>query len=126
MLTGVCFGANDLSAAGRFYDEVLGAVGLVRRFQNEREIGYGKVGQDAQFWILKPFDEQPASCGNGTQVMFKAASQEEVRAFHTAALAQGGRDEGKPGIRDYQPGYYGAYCRDLDGNKLHVYLIETN
>jgi len=74
------------------------------------------------FWVLKPFDGQAATFGNGTQVMFSAQAKEDIAAFHATALQQGGSDEGAPGPRDYSEGYYGAYVRDPDGNKLHVYL----
>jgi catechol 2,3-dioxygenase-like lactoylglutathione lyase family enzyme len=120
MLHGVCLGTNDLARAGRFYDTVLPIVGLVRGFENDREIGYGPKGGPRCFWVLTPYDGRPATWGNGTQVTFRAPDRAAVDAFHTAALAQGGRDEGAPGPRDYRPGYYGAYCRDPDGNKLHV------
>jgi catechol 2,3-dioxygenase-like lactoylglutathione lyase family enzyme len=121
MLLGMCLGTNDLARAGRFYDAVLAVVGLNRSFENEREIGYGPAGGDRCLWILKPFDGRPATWGNGTQLSFHAASREAVDRFYRAALAQGGMDEGAPGPRGYRPGYYGAYCRDLDGNMLHVW-----
>ena len=59
--------------------------------------------------------------GNGVTVAFDAPSRAAVDAFHAAALAAGGSDEGPPGIREhYHPNYYGAYVRDPDGNKLCV------
>ena len=74
--------------------------------------------------MLKPYDGEPASFGNGTQVIFKAEDKDQVGAFYQAAIRLGGKDERAPGPRDYREGYYGAYCRDLDGNKLHVFCIE--
>ncbi|WP_206705547.1 VOC family protein [Marinomonas colpomeniae] len=68
---------------------------------------------------FKPFNKEPATVGNGVQISFQASSNEEVEAFYRAALALGGSDEGAPGYR-YRPHYFGAYCRDIDGNKLHV------
>jgi catechol 2,3-dioxygenase-like lactoylglutathione lyase family enzyme len=120
MLLGACLGTNDLARAGRFYDAVLAHAGMVRTFQDDREIGYGPSGRPSQFWVLRPYDGRPATWGNGTQVTFQAANREAADAFHRTALAHGGTDEGAPGIRPYRPGYYGAYCRDPDGNKLHV------
>lgn len=119
MLYGVCLGTNDLTAAGRFYDEVLGTLGMVRTMDVENEIGYGPEGGQSCFWILTPFDQQPATRGNGTQVTFRAADNAGVELFHKTVLAEGGTDDGAPGYR-YRPNYYGAYCRDLDGNKLHI------
>lgn len=123
MLTGACVGSNDLTKAGSFYDTVLATIGMVRLVAIFNEIGYGTEGGTPDFWVLTPFDGQPASFGNGTQIMFGAKTEEAVVAFHAAALSLGGADEGAPGPRDYAPGYYGAYCRDLDGNKLHVAVL---
>ena len=121
MLAGVCIGTNDLAAAGAFYDEVLAVVGFERLVTVEREIGYGPPGGRNELWVLKPFNGEPATFGNGTQVMFSLADEDGVRAFYDAVIRLGGTDEGAPGPRDYSEGYYGAYCRDLDGNKLHVF-----
>jgi catechol 2,3-dioxygenase-like lactoylglutathione lyase family enzyme len=59
--------------------------------------------------------------GNGIHVAFQAPDRESVRRFHEIALANGGRDEGGPGIREnYNANYYGAFVRDLDGNKIEA------
>ncbi len=79
----------------------------------------GPAGGPSCFWILKPFNKQPATNGNGTQVTFKAPSNDVVEKFYHTALKLGATDEGDPGYR-YRPNYFGAYCRDLDGNKLHI------
>ncbi|MEM8648002.1 MAG: VOC family protein [Pseudomonadota bacterium] len=121
MLAGVCVGTNDLERAGAFYDQVLATVGFERQVTVPREIGYGRPGGPNEFWVLLPFDGKPASVGNGVQVMFATEDEEGVRAFYEAVTRLGGADEGPPGPRDYSEGYYGAYCRDLDGNKLHVF-----
>ena len=119
MLLGVTIGSNDLEKAGAFYDTLLATLNMVRTMTVEGEIGYGPVGGPSCFWVLTPFNKQPASVGNGVQISFQAQSNEAVERFYQAALAAGGTDEGAPGFR-YRPHYYGAYCRDLDGNKLHV------
>ena len=123
MLTGACVGTNDLGAAGQFYDAVLATVGIVRLVTVKTEIGYGQENGTPDFWVLTPFDGKSAMFGNGTQIMFGAKTKAAVQAFHAEALRLGGIDEGRPGPRDYAPDYYGAYCRDLDGNKLHVHVI---
>ena len=123
MLTGACVGTNDLAKAGVFYDQVLATIGMVRLITEPNEIGYGSAGGAAVFWVLTPFNEEPATFGNGTQIMFGATSEAQVKAFHATALSLGGADEGAPGPRDYSADYYGAYCRDLDGNKLHVSVM---
>jgi catechol 2,3-dioxygenase-like lactoylglutathione lyase family enzyme len=120
MLSGVCVGTNDISAAGKFYDEVLAVIGMKCVFSDEHERGYAGTDGRTTFFVVVPFNEKRATFGNGTQVMFYAPDAETVRAFHAAALRCGGSDEGAPGPRSYHPDYYGAYVRDLDGNKLNV------
>jgi len=120
MLSAVCFGTSNLERSGAFYDNVLATVGMVRLEANDKEIGYGIKGQSPEFWVLVPFNGEQASFGNGTQIIFNAKSSDSVDEFYRVALECGGSDEGAPGLRDYTPGYYGAYCRDPDGNKLHV------
>ena len=71
--------------------------------------------------LCKPENGQPARAGNGIMVGLHADSEAQVQAFHAAALANGGTDEGAPGLRpQYAPDYFGAYVRDPEGNKLHV------
>ena len=120
MLSGVCVGSNDLGAAGSFYDKVLGALGMRRVVTGQHELGYAGSDNHVSVWVVTPFNDKPATYGNGAQLMFFAADQDVVKAFHAAALSEGGTDEGLPGPRAYREGYYGAYVRDPDGNKLHV------
>jgi catechol 2,3-dioxygenase-like lactoylglutathione lyase family enzyme len=112
-------GTNDLARAARFYDAALAPLGLVRRATKETEIGYGHPDdRRARLWITLPFDAKPATVGNGSMPAFDAPSTEAVKAFHAAALAHGGSDEGAPGLRPYGPTFFAAYVRDPDGNKL--------
>lgn len=120
MLVGVCLGTNDLAKAGAFYDAVLSAIGWARLAEGDADIAYGPAEGAPALFVVTPFNERAATAGNGVQVILAADSVAAVDGFHAAALAQGGADEGAPGPRAYAPGYYGAYCRDLDGNKLHV------
>ena len=120
MLSGVCIGTNDLEAADMFYDKVMETIGMNRTVTEANEIGYAGSDGKTTFFILTPYNEKAASFGNGTQVMFYAADEAAVTAFHAMVLKYGGKDDGAPGPRNYHPGYYGAYARDLDGNKLHV------
>ena len=120
MLSHVTFGSNDIARAGAFYDEVFGLLGIVRQESQADALGYARRPDGAPWiWILKPFDDLPATWGNGSHLALMAESREQVELFHAAALAKGGRDEGAPGLRaDYAPDYYAAYVRDPDGNKL--------
>jgi len=112
-------GTRDLARAARFYDAALAPLGLVRRATEPTEVGYGLPDdRRTRLWITLPFDGRPASHGNGTMPALVAPSQQAVDAFHKAALAHGGTDEGVPGLRPYGPGFYAAYVRDPDGNKL--------
>lgn len=124
MYSHIILGARDLELLGRFYDAVLAPLGLVRMGQEDDGgppgIGWVIPGRHwPQFFVQLPFNGLPATWGNGTQVSFMAPSPAAVDAAWQAALARGGVDEGAPGIRaHYAPDYYGAYCRDPEGNKL--------
>lgn len=127
MFSHVTFGARDLSRMGAFYDAVLAPLGLRRRWEGSEDGGPTGIGWAAPggrvptFLVTEPWNREPASAGNGGMVAFLAASPEAVREAHAAGLAAGGTDEGAPGERTrYGRGYYGAYLRDPEGNKLHV------
>jgi len=119
MLLYVTIGTNDLAAAGRFYDAVLPLLGYRRQREAENEIGYGADGDvRCRFWVVNPFDGRPATYGNGVTIAFEAPTRAAVDAFHAAALAAGGTDEGAPGLRPFHANFYAAFARDLDGNKI--------
>ncbi|HLQ18461.1 MAG TPA: VOC family protein [Tabrizicola sp.] len=112
-------GTNDLARAARFYDATLAPLGLIRRATEETELGYGLPADSrTRLWITLPFDGMAATVGNGSMPALVAPSQDAVRAFHKAALAHGGTDEGAPGLRPYGRAFFAAYVRDPDGNKL--------
>ena len=120
MLSSLCVGTNDMTTSGEFYDAVLATIGMKCVFSESHEKGYAAADGIISFYLVIPYNEKPATFGNGTQVIFRAADTEEVKSFYETALSHGGTDEGAPGPRDYHPDYYGAYVRDPDGNKLHV------
>ncbi len=95
-----------------------GRGGQARTGATERSIYYGSKGQGAGFAVTLPYDGKPANNGNGTMATVGAADRATVDAMHAAALANGGSCEGPPGVRDN--GYYVAYWRDPDGNKMNV------
>jgi catechol 2,3-dioxygenase-like lactoylglutathione lyase family enzyme len=121
MIFDVTLGSSDIERSGAFYDAVLGALGHVRSPEStEGWIGWGPRHDDGvSLWVTRPFDGKPPTAGNGTMITFRARNAAEVHAFHAAAVASGGSDEGAPGTRpDYAPTFYVAYVRDPDGNKL--------
>jgi len=120
MLSGACIGSNSLKSAKNFYDAVLSTIGMECHVNLEHEVGYGPIGGVPNFWVLSPFNKAEATFGNGTQIMFETGDKLAVHDFYNTAIRLGGTDEGAPGPRDYAPGYYGAYVRDVDGNKLHI------
>lgn len=120
--THVTVGTNDLNKARSFYDSVLGKLGH-KRIADLAENG-SIWGVDApSFFVLKPANGAPASVGNGVTVSFEAPNRAAIDAFHAAAVAAGGTDEGAPGTRDWAANAYAAYARDLDGNKLAAYCF---
>lgn len=123
MLHHVSIGVADVGRASKFYDATLAALGYKRVMEFlPYAIGYGK--NSPQFWVQIPNDRNAASVGNGVHVAFNAKDKNAVHAFHRAALASGGTDDGRPGPRaEYSPQYYGAFVRDLDGNKLEAMLM---
>jgi len=128
MFTYICLGTNEIARATRFYDAVLGAIGLSRcdtsgEADFDGWIAWGTYemqgATELALWICRPFNGQPATPGNGTMVALSAKTWMQVEDFHAAAIANGGTSEGKPGLRpQYNPDFYAAYVRDPDGNKL--------
>ena len=117
----VTIGASDSETSNRFYDAVLGAIGWSSHmnFEGWRAYSEGGSGEGFTVWIARPFDGGDASAGNGSMTGLPASTREQVDAFHAAALANGGSDEGAPGLRPhYGPNWYAAYVRDPVGNKL--------
>jgi catechol 2,3-dioxygenase-like lactoylglutathione lyase family enzyme len=121
MIGYVTLGAADPDQAVKFYDPVLGALGHERFFFEGGWAGYRPADdpEGQTLYLCTPVNEQPASAGNGAMIGLRAQSPAQVRAFHAAALAQGGTSEGEPGPRPhYGPDLYIAYIRDPLGNKL--------
>jgi len=120
MFSHVTLGTDDLERARSFYDPVMAALGLAAPFSLPGTLVYGDMAGQKLF-IVSPFDSGQATSGNGSHVAFLAKNRADVDAFHAAALAHGGSDEGAPGPRPhYHANYYGAYARDPDGNKLQA------
>lgn len=120
MISYATLGSNDRAAARAFYDAALAPLGLKAGYADDEMVGYGLPDKPAALWICQPYDGLEASPGNGVMVALSADTRAQVDQVHAAAVAAGGRDEGKPGLRQYGPNFYAAYVRDPDGNKLAV------
>jgi len=126
MFSHVTIGTNDIERATKFYDAVLTPLGLRQRAVDPDGGQTARCWIDGgrplpRFYVYEPLDGDEASAGNGTMVAFQAASNAAVDCAYEAGLSSGGIDAGKPGPRpQYGEGYYGAYLRDPDGNKVHI------
>lgn len=126
MFSHITVGTDDLQRAGRFYDAVLAPLGLIRRtiIPDGGPAALCWVATHAplpRFYVYSPFNGEAATAGNGGMVAFLAPSKGAVNNAYAGGLAHGGTDEGGPGPRPhYGDGYFGAYLRDPDGNKVHI------
>ncbi len=120
MLDHVGLNVSDLAASRAFYERALEPIGYGVGFGDEEHVGF--VGSDRypHFWIGRR-----DAVGGSTHVCFRASDRAAVDAFHDAALAAGGRDNGGPGIRaHYDERYYAAYVFDPDGNNVEAVTYE--
>jgi catechol 2,3-dioxygenase-like lactoylglutathione lyase family enzyme len=126
MFSHITVGCSDMQRATTFYDAVLLPLGLQRRavVPDGGPLAACWVAPGnalPRFYVYMPFDGKPATTGNGAMTAFLAPSPTTVDAAYAEGLANHGTSEGAPGPRPhYGAGYYGAYLRDPDGNKLHI------
>lgn len=123
MIGYVVLGTNDLPRAASFYDELLAEMGVTRMMElGERGYAWGAAMDKPMLCIMTPFDGQSATVGNGVMAGIAADSRDQVDRIYKKAIELGGSDEGPPGLRsEGGDGFYAAYFRDLDGNKLDVF-----
>jgi predicted lactoylglutathione lyase len=114
-------GTNDLKRAAAFYDALLAEFGAKRAMEMDTFIAWATAPNTPMVAIIKPYDKQPATVGNGVMIALLASSKEQVDKVHAKALALGGKDEGAPGPRG--PGFYAGYFRDLDGHKMNAFFL---
>ena len=104
---------SDYRKAKAFYSKALAPLG----YRNNMEFGESggfNDGKNTDFWIARKDSIEP------THLAFEASGRGQVEAFHTAAIAAGGRDNGAPGYRDYWEGYYAAFVHDPDGHNIEA------
>lgn len=121
MIGYVTLGTNDLPRAAAFYDALLAEIGAERVWDLGRGIAWGVAKDRPTLAIMKPFDGNAATVGNGVMVALAVDSREKVDRVYKKALDLGGKDEGPAGPRSSH--FYAGYFRDLDGNKLNVFCI---
>ena len=121
MIGYVTLGTRDLARAAAFYDALLGEVGGKRFMDTDRFIAWSAGPASPGLSVTLPFNQEPATVGNGVMVALKADSPAEVDRLYAKALELGGTDEGAAGPRGEQ--FYAGYFRDLDGNKLSFFCM---
>ena len=120
MIGYVLLGTGDIGRAAAFYDALLGVIGAGRFMESERFIAWAVAPDQPSLGVCLPYDGKAASVGNGTMIALTVDSRDKVDAMYRKALELGATDEGPPGPRGTS-GFYAAYFRDLDGNKLNCY-----
>jgi len=119
MIDHVSVAVSDLDAGTRFYETVLGVIGYRKLESRARTVGFGK--EYPEFWINLSTAIEPLPQDCGAHVGLRARAAELVDAFHAAALAAGGQSDGAPGLREqHGQGYYAAFIRDPDGNRIEA------
>lgn len=128
MLHHVSFGVADIERSASFYDAVLRPLGYVRVWEDirpgeaDQAVGYGVAGGGDKF-AIKQRPQGSALPRPGFHLAFGAPNREAVHAFHGAALRNGGRDNGAPGLRpDYGANYYAAFAIDPDGHEIEAVI----
>jgi catechol 2,3-dioxygenase-like lactoylglutathione lyase family enzyme len=120
MLDHVSIGVRDLARAKRFYDAALKPLGYTCLSEDKAALGYG--GKTIAFWVLAVERPVAPDARSGLHFCLGAPTRASVDTFHAAALAAGGKDHGKPGLRaDYGANYYAAFAIDPDGYRLEAY-----
>lgn len=120
MLNHISIGVRNIAKTKKFYDAALKPLGYKCLSEAEGSLGYG--ADAVVLWISATEHPVPANKDSGLHFCFDAPTRKSVDAFHKAALAAGGRDNGKPGLRaDYGDNYYAAFVVDPDGYRLEAY-----
>ena len=126
MIGYVTVGSNDLEKARGFYDQLMPSIGASRIMEfGDNFTMYGSAMNRPGLAVCKPYDGNAATAGNGNMAAIACRSRKDVDAIHAKAMELGGTDEGAPGLRgeESDQAFYGAYFRDLDGNKLCAFRI---
>jgi predicted lactoylglutathione lyase len=117
MLSYATIGVSNLKKSEAFYNELLAPIGAKTLIKMDRIIFIGKSMQEPMLAICIPYNADPQHCGNGNMVAIAPGSKEKCDELYNKAIVLGGTCDGKPGQRIPNV-FYGAYFRDLDGNKI--------
>ncbi|MDX1431677.1 MAG: VOC family protein [Gammaproteobacteria bacterium] len=122
LLDHVSITVRSLETVRSFYLAIMSALGAVVAYERGDAIGFGERNRPASdgHSYISLFESPHASSDPRRHWCFRAASVEQVHAFHTAGLAAGGSDAGAPGARSYHAGYYAAFLLDPEGNKVEA------
>lgn len=126
MIDHVSIGVSDISKTKEFYDATLKPLGYTCLSESEGSLGFGKDDR-IQLWINVAKKPVKADMDSGLHFYFSAPTRKSVDTFYKAALAAGGSDNGKPGLReDYGPSYYAAYVVDPSGYRIEAYCSKAS
>jgi catechol 2,3-dioxygenase-like lactoylglutathione lyase family enzyme len=114
-------GTNDLPRATAFYDALFAEIGAKRLWESDQGVSWGLAWDKLSLGVMKPYDKQAATVGNGVMVALVVDTKEKVDQVYKKAMELGAKDEGPAGPRGAQ--FYAGYFRDLDGNKLNVFCM---
>ena len=126
MIGYITVGSNDLEKSRAFYDALMPVIGAGRIMEfGDNFTMYGTSMGKPALAVAKPYDGNPATAGNGNMAAIVLDTRDKVDALYAKAIELGGTDEGPPGLRgdEGDQAFYGAYFRDLDGNKLAAFRI---
>lgn len=121
MIGYITLGTNDMQRAGAFYDALLAELGAARVMETDGYIAWGSSPEGVALSVIKPYDGNPASVGNGVMIALAADSRETVERVYNKAMALGATDEGPVGPRGET--FFAGYFRDPDGNKLNIFYM---
>ena len=120
MINHISIGTADIAKARKFYDAALKPLGYACLSKDDTSLGYG--ADAAALWVLKSGRPVAQNAESGLHLCFDAPTRKSVDAFYKAALAAGGKDHGKPGVREnYSANYYAAFVVDPDGHRIEAY-----
>ena len=119
MIDHISIGVRDLAGMGRFYQQVLDVLGYAKLQEQAGTVGFGK--RYSEFWLNHRPQMPVSDTDRGLHIALRAPGTAAVDAFYRAALQAGGSSDGPPGLRpEYSDGYYAAFIRDPEGNRIEA------